>query len=237
VSVKTIDVCLTPRLLPDFELEGKVVVVVDVLRATTCMITAFSNGIDRILPVETLDEAARYRDQGYITCAERNGQRADGFDLGNSPFGFMDVALRGQTIVMTTTNGTKAIVRSKHAESVVVGSFANLSALARYLTVKGKDVVVVCAGWKDKVNAEDTLFAGALASKLLPHFTHANDAVLLARSAYDHNRANLKYFLAKSSHFARLMGFGLEKDIDFCLKEDTSFAVPVLGQDGYLTSR
>jgi len=235
--LKTIDVCLTPRLIPDFELEDKVVVVVDVLRATTCIITALSHGVDRLLPVETLEEAASYQAKGIITAAERNGRKAEGFDLGNSPFGFMDPVLRHQTIVMTTTNGTKCIVRSRHAESVVVGSFANISALARYLTVKGRDVVVVCAGWKDKVNAEDTLFAGALAAKLHPHFTHANDSVLLARSAYEHNKSNLKYFLAKSSHFQRLMGFGLEKDIDYCLKEDTSYTVPVLDAEGYLVAR
>jgi 2-phosphosulfolactate phosphatase len=218
-------------------MEDKVVVVVDVLRATTCMITALAHGVERILPVETLEEAANYQSHGYITCAERNGQKAEGFDLGNSPFGFMDPGLRHQTIVMTTTNGTKSIVRSKHAESVVVGSFANLGALSRFLTVKGRDVIVVCAGWKGKVNAEDTLFAGALATKLHSHFTHANDSVLLARSAYEHNRANLKYFLAKSSHFKRLMGFGLEKDIDFCLREDTAFTVPILNEEGYLVSR
>lgn len=235
--MKTIDICLTPNLIPDFDLEGKVVVVVDVLRATTCMVTALAHGVSRILPVESLDEAAAYQTQGVIACAERDGRKADGFDLGNSPFGFMDPTLRGRDIVMTTTNGTKSIVRSRHAQSIVVGGFINLGALSRFLTVKGRDVVIVCAGWKGKVNAEDTLFAGALAAKLDMHFSPANDSVLLARSAYEHNKANLKYFLAKSSHFQRLMGFGLEKDIDFCLKEDMYHTVPFLDADGYLVAR
>ncbi len=235
--MKTIDVCLTPRLIPDFKLEDKVVVVVDVLRATSCMITALAHGVERILPVATLEEAAAQQNRGLITCAERDGRKAEGFDLGNSPFGFMDPHLAGRTIAMTTTNGTKSIVLSRHAACIVVGGFLNLGALARYLTVKNKDVVVVCAGWKDRVNAEDTLFAGALAAKLADRFTHANDSVLLARSCWEHNRANPKHFLAKSSHFARLMGFGLEKDIDFCLREDVYHTVPVLDAEGYLVAR
>ena len=213
------------------------VVVVDVLRATTCMITALANGVDRILPVATLEEASEHQNRGMITCAERDGRKAEGFDLGNSPFGFMDPALRGRTIVMTTTNGTKSIVLSRHAQSIVVGGFVNLGALSRHLMVKGRDVVIVCAGWKDRVNAEDTLFAGALAVKLKDHFKPANDSVLLAMASYEHTKNNLKHFLARASHFQRLMAFGLEKDIDFCLKEDTYHCVPCLSEDGYLVGR
>jgi len=233
--LKTIDICLTPRLIPDFDLEGKIVVVVDVLRATTCMITALAHKVDRIIPVSTLKEAADYRNKGYIVCAERDGRRAEGFDLGNSPFGFMDPELQGRTVVMTTTNGTKSIVLSKHAEQVVIGAFVNISALKRFLALTGKDVVIVCAGWKDRINAEDTLFAGALCDAMSGVYQPANDAVLLATTAYICHRENLKIFLARTSHYSRLMRLGLEEDIDFCLKHDLYQVIPKLDCEGALT--
>jgi 2-phosphosulfolactate phosphatase len=224
-------------LIPDFDLENKVVVVVDIFRATTCMITALAHDVAAILPVATLKEAAALHDAGYITCAEREGRKADGFDMGNSPFGFMSGDLRGRTIAMTTTNGTKSIVLSRHAQQVIVGGFVNISAVARYLQVKGRDAVVVCAGWKDKVNAEDTLFAGALADKLEGIFEPANDATQLARASFLHTRHNLKHFLSKTSHFQRLLSYGLERDIDFCLLEDEYRCVPILNNEGLLVTR
>ena len=231
----TLDVCLTPRLIPDFALGDKTVVVVDVLRATSCMVTALAHGVQRIIPVHDLEEARRHKEAGLITAAERDGHTAPGFDMGNSPFGFMEAHLKGQTVAMTTTNGTKSIVLSRHAAEVVIGAFINLQAVANYCLKAGRDIVVVCAGWRDMVNAEDTLFAGALAHQLMATHNAANDATTISRYLYEQNRHDIKAFLRPTSHFNRLFKLGLEVDIDFCLTHDIYNVVPVL-QDGYLVA-
>ncbi len=232
--MKTIDVCLTPRLIPDFVLEDKVVVVVDVLRATSCMVTALAHGIGHIIPVSTLEEAAELGRLGHLAAAERDGRMAEGFDLGNSPFGFQNEDFKGRTLAMTTTNGTKSIVLSKHAHRVVAGAFLNLTAVANYIRRAGHDVVVVCAGWRDMVNAEDTLFAGALAEALKDEFAAANDATKLARSLYNCAKEDMKEYLRDTSHFNRMMRLDLERDIDFCLTSDVYDVVPELNSDGFL---
>ena len=231
--MRTLDVCLTPRLIADFDLHDKTVVVVDVLRATSCMVTALAHGVHRIIPVHDLEEARRHKQAGIITAAERDGHTAEGFDMGNSPFGFMEPHLQGQTLAHTTTNGTKSIVLSAHAAEVVVGAFLNLQAVASYCAQAGRDVVVVCAGWRDMVNAEDTLFAGALSLCMAATHAPANDATTISQFLYERNQGDLKGFLSPTSHFNRLLKLGLELDIDFCLTHNRYTAVPVL-RDGYL---
>lgn len=234
--MRTIDVCLTPRLIPDFVLEDKVVVVVDVLRATSCMVTALTHGIASIIPVSTLEEAAELGKLGHLAAAERDGRVAEGFLLGNSPFGFQNPEFKGRTLAMTTTNGTKSIVLSRHAFRVVAGAFLNITAVADYIRRMDHDVVVVCAGWRDMVNAEDTLFAGALAEVLKDEFSSANDATKLARSLYTCSKDNMKEYLRDTSHFNRMMRLDLEKDIDFCMKWDVYEVVPELDTYGHLVA-
>lgn len=223
-----IDVCLTPELLPLFNLEDKVVVVIDILRATSCMVTAFAHGISEILPVATLDESATYGQLGYITAAERNGLKMQGFDLDNSPFSYMDPVLYGKRICMTTTNGTKAIIQSARAKKVVIGAFLNFKAVCDYLYLRNLDVVLVCAGWKGQVNAEDTIFAGAVTDFLKDSFLIGNDSALIARDLYLHKKDQLLDFLRESSHFQRLNRLKIYKDIEFCLQHNVYDCLPHL---------
>jgi len=207
-------------LLPLHRLEGKVVVVIDILRATSCMVTALSHGVEAIIPVATLEECKALGAKGYVTAAERDGKKAPGFDLGNSPFSYMDKNLKGKTIAVTTTNGTQAIVASQDAFKILVGSFLNISALARHLKDAEKPVVAVCAGWKGQVNAEDTLFAGALFDLLHPRFTPEGDGVLLATALFQQAQNDSYQFLTQASHYERLANLGIDEDIHFCLKRD-----------------
>jgi len=223
-----LEVCLTPNLLPLFELQEKVVVVIDILRATSCMVTAFAHGIAEILPVETLDESAFFGQQGYITAAERNGLKMEGFDLDNSPFSYMDPVLRGKRICMTTTNGTKAIIQSSKARKVLIGSFLNIKTVCDHLYLRSLDVVLVCAGWKGQVNAEDTLFAGAVVESLKNSFDIGNDSALLARNLYLQHHGNMFEFLKDSSHFKRLNRLNIHKDIEFCLQSHLYHCLPRL---------
>ena len=157
--MKELDVCFSPDLIDSYGLEGKIAVVIDVLRATSCMTSALSNGIKEIYPVSSTEECASYREKGFLTAAERNGETVDGFDFGNSPYSYIDNNVTGKNLGMTTTNGTRAINLSQHAKQVIIGSFLNLDATISYLQQAQEDVVFVCAGWKGRANLEDTLLA------------------------------------------------------------------------------
>lgn len=192
------------------------------------MVTGFAHGISEILPVATLEESATYGLMGYITAAERNGLKIEGFDLDNSPFSYMDPALKGKKICITTTNGTKAIILSATAKKVVIGSFLNLKSVCDYLYIRGLDTVLLCAGWKGQVNAEDTLFAGAVVEILKESFSVGNDSALIARNLYNLHKENMGEFLKESSHFQRLNRLNIFKDIDFCLQQSIYDCLPRL---------
>jgi 2-phosphosulfolactate phosphatase len=229
--IPSLDVCFSPELLHLYQVKGKIAVVVDVLRATSSMVTAFAHGMAKIIPVSSLRDCLAQQQAGYLTAAERDGRKAEGFDLGNSPFSYMDAGIRGKTLVMTTTNGTHAIRLSMGADRVVAGAFLNLGKVAEYLQAEGKDVLVVCAGWKGSFNLEDTLFAGALADRLAQTFQPANDATLAARHLYQQAQPDKLGFLATSSHVQRLKNLDIIEDVAFCLQEDLYDVVPVLTGD------
>lgn len=226
----SLDVCFSPELLHLYNLKGKVAVVVDVLRATSSMVTAFAHGIKKIIPVSSLEDCQAQKQPGFLTAAERDGRQAEGFDMGNSPFSYMSANIKGKTLVMTTTNGTSAIRLSIAADKVIAGSFLNVSKIAEFLEAEGKDVLVVCAGWKGNFNLEDTLFAGALAEHL-PTFVPANDATLAAQHLYRLAKNDMVGFLSNSSHVQRLKNLDIVQDVAYCLQEDIYEVVPVLEGD------
>ncbi|MDT8412705.1 MAG: 2-phosphosulfolactate phosphatase [Vicingaceae bacterium] len=225
-----VEVCFSPALFPHyFENESCVVVVIDVLRATTAICSAFENGIKSLIPVETVKEAEAYKKKGYLVGAERNAQVISGFDFGNSPLAFYDAKFKNQTIVLTTTNGTKAIHAAKKAHKVIVGAFTNLNAVCTYLEKEDKNVLLLCAGWKDKFNLEDSLFAGAVVEQLSENlrFTNLGDGAIGALNMYKNAKGNLFEFLGESSHRKRLSNLNLEEDIIYCLTLNKSNLVPI----------
>jgi 2-phosphosulfolactate phosphatase len=226
--MKGIDVCLSPDLMHLYNVEDRVVVIVDILRATSCMVTALAHGVQSIRPFANLEECRAMKQEGYFTAGERNGEKVDGFDLGNSPFEYMDEKLKGQRIAFTTTNGTQAIARAQGAKEIIIGSFLNLSAVTEYLTNGTDSVLVVCAAWKGKVNLEDTLFAGALVENLKDHIEPDCDAPLAAQHLYNLSKNNMVDFLKNSSHVKRLNRLNIHKDIEFCLTPDQYTLVPKL---------
>lgn len=231
--MKTIDVCLSPELMHLYNVQDKTVVVVDILRATSCMTTALAHGIESITPFAKLDECLAMKKQGFFTAGERDGKKVDGFDLGNSPFEYMEERLKKKKIAFTTTNGTQAIEKSRGAKEVIIGSFLNLSSVIRHLLFTKNNILVVCAGWKGKVNLEDTLFAGAVVDKLKDFIEPDCDAPLMARELYTTAKGDMIKFLSASSHVKRLAKLNIHKDIEFCLTPDQYQVVPVL-KDGVL---
>lgn len=225
---RLIDICLSPDLMHLYKVQHQTVVVVDILRATSCMTTAFAHGIESITPFAQLEDCLALKSNGYFTAGERDGKKVDGFDLGNSPFEYMSPGLKGKKIAFTTTNGTQAIVKSAGAGDIIVGSFLNLSAIVNYLRQVSGNVLIVCSGWKGKVNLEDTLFAGALVENLKDDFGYACDAPVIAQKLYAEGRHNPMEFLKDSSHIKRLHALNISKDISFCLTENQFEVVPVI---------
>lgn len=232
----TIGVCLSPALLHLHDVTDKTVVVVDILRATSSMVTAFAYGVQKIMPVSEVEECQTLQSLGYLTAGERNGVKVASFNFGNSPFEYQRDDIRGNSLAMTTTNGTQAIEKAKAARRLVIGSFLNLSATANCLEREKDDVLVVCAGWKGHVNLEDTLFAGALVDRLSSHFQAADDATLAAVVLYQAAQPDLAAFLSRSSHAQRLVRLKGQRDIDYCLQIDQYDVVPQLHEKYLIVS-
>lgn len=226
-----LEICLSPELLHLYELQGKNVVVVDILRATSCMVTAFAHGIGAVIPVAKVEECKNLQNQGMLAAAERDGSKVPGFDLDNSPFSYMEANIKGQTIAVTTTNGTQAIMKSTQADQIIIGAFLNIATVTAHLKLSKKNTIIVCAGWKGNFNLEDTLFAGALAYLLKGNFELQQDGVIMALAMYESNKNNLLAFVNQSQHVRRLANLDIHKDIAFCLQMDVYTSLPVFKND------
>ena len=206
-------------------------VVIDVLRATSTIATALHNGAKEIIPVDSVERCIQLgKNMACITAGERDGQIAPGLQYGNSSFEYPREFIQGQILVLTTTNGTKLLhmALAKGATEIITGSFLNLSAVCDHLVAEGKNVILACAGWKDRVNMEDTLFAGAVVSRIGEHFTLNCDSSHMAQCLYQNAQEDLYEFMKKNdaSHYHRLTGFGLERDIRHCLTADLANVLP-----------
>ena len=237
---RKVEVVYSPALFPVyFDNNDCIVVVIDVFRATSAICAAFESGIDSLIPVATLEEAIEYKQKGFKVGAERNAEIVEGFDFGNSPLTFKDGKFKNESLVLTTTNGTKALEMAKPANKVVIGAFTNLTALCDYVEREDKDVLLLCAGWKDRFNLEDTLFAGAVAQKLSQNlrFSSLSDSSIAAINMYDSAKDDLYGFLGESSHRKRLSRLNMEEDIIYCLTKDKTDIVPVLEGDVLVSNK
>ncbi len=225
---RNLEVCLTPALLHLHDFTNSIVVVIDIFRATSSICYGIENGAESIIPVATIEACESYRHSDYLLAAERNGEVVDGFDFGNSPFSYTEDKVSGKTIVLTTTNGTHAINMARGAHKIVIGSFLNLAALCDWLKAQPNDVLLLCSGWKDKVNLEDTLFAGGVVHYLREENYSLDDAGIASEDLYIMAKDDLNSYLKKTSHSERLKKLGIEEDIKFCLNLNITKGIPVL---------
>ena len=225
-----IEVCYTPQAYNMFHKDDAIVVVIDVFRATSAIVTAFYNGVNKMIPVSTVQEAKEYQANGFMAAAERDGEMIEGFELGNSPFGYMNNKVKGKTIAISTTNGTQAIDASRKASKIIIGSFLNLNVVCDYLISQKKDVILLCAGWKNKFNLEDTLFAGAVIEKLSANsnIEIECDSAIASKHLYSLAKDDLFSFLETSSHRNRLAKLDLERDIKYCLTLNQCPVIPIM---------
>jgi 2-phosphosulfolactate phosphatase len=222
--------CVSPSLLHLYNLHDAVVVVIDVFRATSTIAAALHNGAARIIPVDAVDKCIELgAATGCITAGERDGKVVPGLQHGNSPMEYPREFVEGKTLVLTTTNGTKLLHMSlaQGASDIITGSFPNLGAVCKHLVEAGKNVILGCAAWKDRVNMEDTLFAGAVISRVKEYFTIHCDSSLAAETLYHSVKNDLWAFSQKTTHYHRLARYGLEKDMQYCLSEDVANVLPV----------
>lgn len=222
--------CLSPALLHLYDLKDTIVVIIDVFRATSTIAAALYNGATKIIPVETVKGAIDIGAEiGGITAGERDGKIAEGLQYGNSPMEYPRSFIAGKTLVLTTTNGTRLLhlALKNGAGQVITGAFANLSAVCNHLANSKKNVVLGCSAWKDRINLEDTLFAGAVVNRLHQKFTIHCDASNLAAHLYQQSLGDRWAFIQNSTHYHRLSAYGLEKDMQWCMTEDIANILPV----------
>jgi len=234
---RIIETCFSPALYEPEGHPGSIVVIIDILRATSAICTAFENGAETIIPVSTVEEAREYKAKGYLVAAERDGFVLDFADFGNSPFNFTAERVSGKTIVYSTTNGTGIIRLASDAEYIVVGSFLNFSALTEWIISQDRDVLLFCAGWKNRFNIEDTVCAGAMAERLLSSHRYSTicDSTLAAIDLWSLAKEDIEAYIEKAAQRSRLRDKNLDDCIPFCLSMDYSTRIPVI-REGVLVN-
>ena len=226
--MKKIETCFSPALYERDRHIGEFVVIIDILRASSAICTAFANGAESIIPVATVAEAIEYKHKGYLVAAERDGYVLEFADFGNSPFNFTKEKVGGKTIVYSTTNGTGLIHKAEGAGKIAVGSFLNITALIEMIVGYDKDVVLFCAGWKNRFSLEDTLCAGAFAERLLEsgRFSTICDSTFAAIDLWKQAKVDLWAYVQKAAQRSRLREKGLDDCIQFCLEQDFTDRIP-----------
>lgn len=214
------------------ELLGRTVIVIDVLRATSTIVTALAQGATAILPVETVQQAKLAQQPGDLLGGERYSKRIAGFDLGNSPLEYQDPAIEGRRIVLTTTNGTRAIQKSSRADFVLAGSLLNAEACARKAADLNRNIAIVCSGTQDEFALEDGLCAGLLVRELERIWgggcESINDLGLAMHHAYLEAEPQLERVLLASASGKKLTQLGLRADVRFCAQVNAYPLVPML---------
>jgi 2-phosphosulfolactate phosphatase len=222
---------LSPALLHLYDVSNSIVVIIDVFRATSTIASALYNGARCVIPVDSVPRAIEIsKNIDGIAAGERDGMIAEGLQHGNSPLEYSREFIENKTLVLTTTNGTRLLQMAldNKADTIISGSFPNLSAVCDFLAEENKNVVLGCAGWKDRFNLEDTLFAGAVIHRIKKHFTIHCDSSFMAEAMYAKNKNKLIDFAPNLTHYHRLVErFGLIEDIKYCLTDDIANVLPV----------
>lgn len=234
--MNSIEVCLSPALYKyKTTNENFIVVIVDVLRATTAFCAAFDSGVENVVPVSGLEELLEYKNKGYLTAAERNGIKVDFADFGNSPTVFLQSDLKGKVLAYSTTNGTQAVEMAKSSGNIVVAAFVNLNTVRQWLVKEQKNIVILCSGWKNTFSLEDTLCAGALVESLVisGKFETICDASLVASDLWQSSKSNLPDVVKEASHYQRLYSMKQYDDLKHCFQLNTSKVVPVWDGTGF----
>ena len=232
-----IDVVMVPAEMPEQGFAGKAVAVIDVLRASTSIVAALEAGAKEIIPLASIEEATRLAEtmgrETVVLCGERDGNKINGFDLGNSPLEFTPENVKGKSLLMATTNGTVAVARAKGAALITVGCLINAKALVPVLTEAPVDIILLCSGKQGRASLEDLLCAGYLTRLVKDQCPEAelNDGARVARDIYEKHKGHLTKAVKESAHGSYLADLGYLTDIEYSTQPDSSNTVPVM-KDG-----
>jgi 2-phosphosulfolactate phosphatase len=229
-----INVLFSPVIVDELYFTGKTSVVIDALRATTTIITALENGAKEIIPVGTVEFAVKVSGGmfGWQTLlgGERNTKKIEGFALGNSPLEYSTDIVTGKTVVLYTTNGTKAISKAKFSSKLFICAFLNISALAKHLAELNDDLEIICSGRSNNFSLEDSVCAG----KLISEIEKLNGELILTDSARASQSLSKSYgksilkMLKETEHGKLLIENGFEEDLALCSKLNSTNAIPYL---------
>lgn len=235
----SIEVILSPALYPyRTTTAGHITVVIDVLRFTTSLISAFDNNVQSVIPVASSEEAEMMKRKGFPVAAELDGLRLPFADYGNSAADFRTPEIKGKILVYSTTNGTIAMKLASENGPVAAAAFTNLPVVAEWLKKLNENVVILCSGWKNLFSTEDTLCAGALVEMLIANekFKSNCDSAAMALQLWQDAKNNLKNAVMKTSHYQRLLGLGVDPMPDYTLNVGVSEALPVF-KKGLITDK
>jgi len=239
--MNSLETLFIPEEIKNTELTGKLVVVIDVLRASSTIVTALANGCNGFIPIFSPDQAKKkaqqFEKERLLLGGEREGIKIEGFDLGNSPREYKREAVKDKTIIFSTTNGVKTLEMVKNAHRIIIGSFLNLHAVGNYCANYQGDILIICAGREGRFSLEDTACAGMLIDSFKNAFSgtyQESDASLTAWVLYKKFGNNILEVLRKSQHGRYLKSVGLEKDLKFCSQLDFFNIVPVF-RDGIIS--
>lgn len=225
-----LETCFSPALYEADCHTDSIVVIIDVLRASSAICTAFANGAASIIPVTGVDEAKLFKSKGFLVAAERDGFVLDFADFGNSPFNFTKEKVGGKVIVYSTTNGTGLINLASSSYITVIGSFLNITALTQFLIRQERNVLLLCAGWKNRFNIEDSVCAGAIAETLMSsnYYKTICDSTVAAIDLWSLARPDLHGYIEKAAQRSRLRDKDLDDCIGFCLTPDFTDKIPIM---------
>ena len=227
-----INVHYSNQHLDELYFTGKTTVVIDVLRASTVIVTALANGAKEVIPVSTVDFAMKVSGNAFsgqtLLCGERNTKKIEGFVLGNSPLEFSHEVVNGKSIIHYTTNGSKAVVKAKFSENLFVACFHNLPAVAKHLVALNKDVEILCAGSNGNFNLEDTVCAGKLVSEilLLNEEAEIGDSGKAAMILLKSLGKNLLKMMKEAEHGKLLIENGFGADLKVCAEYGVTEVIP-----------
>ncbi len=236
-----IDVFASAQAFQEEELRGKSAVIIDILRASSSIVTAIQHGAKKIIPVADMSDAgkiARTMDQNdFMLCGEKDGIKIEGYHLGNSPLEYTEEVVANKTLIFNTTNGTKAIKKASLANRIYIGSFLNQQSILNALKEHDDEIVLICSGWRGRLALEDTMFAGSLLHKLcdgnLPDST--KDGAKVAFGLFEKFGDSLEETIGKSDHAYRLRNLAPKEDIPFCCNVDAFDVLPGM-KDGIITN-
>jgi 2-phosphosulfolactate phosphatase len=222
-----IDLIPSIEYINDNELKGKTVILIDVLRATSVITTALNNGALKVIPKIEIKDALEAKRENCLLGGERKALKIEGFDLTNSPLDYRESVVKGKTIVMTTTNGTKAIYHSLKADKIIIGCMLNGKAIADSVCKEKRDLSLICAGTGGKFSLDDFICAGKIIYECMALGEHElEDFAATAFMAYRDNKTQVMNFVSMASHYKYLESIGLEEDIKYCFTEDLINIVP-----------